>query len=80
MELHSRAQSDVATALSDSLDDKQSVKGALHTVVDPPLNQRRGREPLEVSPAAFARGSPALTRGLGNVVFAPVDALDSGAD
>ena len=44
------------------------------------MNQRRGREPLEVSPAAFARGSPALTRGLGNVVFAPVDALDSGAD
>ena len=33
-----------------------------------------------MSPAAFARGSPALTRGLGNVVFAPVDALDSGAD
>jgi hypothetical protein len=72
-------QSDVATAIADSLADKQSIKGALHTSVDTALDPAARARAIGVARGVH-QGLSGFNEGLGNVAFAPVDALDSGAN
>jgi hypothetical protein len=73
-------QSDVATAIADGLANKESIKAALHTGVDTALEPATRAQAIKSVARSVHQGLSGFNEGLGNVAFAPVDALDSGTN
>jgi hypothetical protein len=71
---------DAATAIADSLADKQSLKDALHTGVDTALDPTTRAQAVKGVARGVHQGLSGFNEGIGNVVFAPADAPDSGTD
>jgi hypothetical protein len=72
-------QSDLAIAALDSIADKQSVRDTLHAGVDAALDRASRADIIKGVARGAQQGLSGFNEGLGDVVLAPVDALDRGA-
>jgi hypothetical protein len=71
---------DVVAGAVDSVASKQAMKDALHGAVDTALDPATRARAVRSVARAAQQGLSGFNEGLGNVVFAPADAMDTATD